>query len=941
MPYPGGASYFGGTQDNGTVRGTDSGGPNAWTTLFGGDGGYVAADPTNTNVLYTEYVYGDIRKSTNGGSSWPSATSGISGVGSSFNFLFIMPYTMDPSSSQRLWAGGSYLWRTTDGASSWQQASAATGSMVSAIAVAPGNGNTVIAGTSGGTILRSSSALSTSASSGWATSRAGGGYVSALAYDPVNTNVVYAAYTTFGVPHVWKSIDGGATWTASAGSGSTALPDAPASSVIVDPLDPQRVYVGTDLGVYVSLDGGATWAVEQTGFATVRVSALKIATRAGVRTLYAFTHGRGAYRVSLAVSSDTTPPDTSILSGPSGNVSSQNATFAFASTESGSSFSCSLDLATAVPCASPTTYPGLADGQHTFSVAARDASGNRDPTPAQRVWTVDTTAPDTLITAGPVGTVGSNAASISFSASEPTATFECSLDSAAWAPCSSPASYSALANGQHTVQVRAIDGAGNVDATPDEVTWTVQADMPNTSIVSGPSASVATTIATFAFSSGVTGTTFACSLDARAYAACTSPVTYSSLTQGAHSFLVRGTSPAGNVDPAPAQRSWTVDTTAPETILSSAPTGTVMSTTATISFTSNEAGVTFECSFDSGSWIVCTSPATYADLASGAHTFSVRARDAAGNRDDTPAQATWTVNALAPVNVVAPSTMGPATPGSVLVASDGTWTGMPTPTISHRWQRCDATSRACADILGATASTYAPAVADADRWLRVVVTGTNTVAAVAAASALVGPVSAGGPRSVAAPRITGSAAVGGTLTGDPGAWSGELPQDYSYAWLRCDAVGNGCAAVTAASGRSYTVAAADFGHALRLQVTATNGAGSVTAVSDAVAAGADVPNATVPPTIAVQADGRVQVTSYGTWWTAGLLQLFFAYQWERCLPGDTQPFACEPIVGATWTSYTPTFVDLRHVVRVHMTATATTGSGTAVSDALSPNPVLP
>src|SRR5207237_7719139 len=54
VAYPNGATYFGGTQDNGTDRGTDADGPNRWGSILGGDGGYVAVDPTNTNTLYAE-----------------------------------------------------------------------------------------------------------------------------------------------------------------------------------------------------------------------------------------------------------------------------------------------------------------------------------------------------------------------------------------------------------------------------------------------------------------------------------------------------------------------------------------------------------------------------------------------------------------------------------------------------------------------------------------------------------------------------------------------------------------------------------------------------------------------------------------------------------------------------------------------------------------------
>ncbi len=85
---------------------------------------------------------------------------------------------------------------------------------------------------------------------------------------------------------------------------------------------------------------------------------------------------------------DTTPPDTQIDSGPSGTVTTSTATFAFSANEAGSTFACSLDGAAPTACTSPQTYVGLTNVAHTFEVRATDGSGNADPTPASRAWTV-------------------------------------------------------------------------------------------------------------------------------------------------------------------------------------------------------------------------------------------------------------------------------------------------------------------------------------------------------------------------------------------------------------------------------------------------------------------------------------------------------------------------------------------------------------------------
>src|SRR5437867_4377402 len=151
--------------------------------------------------------------------------------------------------------------------------------------------------------------------------------------------------------------------------------------------------------------------------------------------------------------------------------------------------------------------------------------------------TVDNTPPETTITSAP--TDSAQAATFEFGASESGATFECALDGAAFAACTSPVFYTALAAGQHTFQVRSADGFGNVDQTPASFTWTVvDTTKPETAIASGPSGTVATDSATFAFSASEPST-FECSLDSTAFAACTSPATFAGLAPAPHTLQVR------------------------------------------------------------------------------------------------------------------------------------------------------------------------------------------------------------------------------------------------------------------------------------------------------------------------------------------------------------------------------------------------------------------
>jgi hypothetical protein len=288
---------------------------------------------------------------------------------------------------------------------------------------------------------------------------------------------------------------------------------------------------------------------------------------------------------------------------------------------------------------------------------------------------------------------------LAFKSNETSATFECLLDSGAWGPCTSPAVYSGITPGEHDFAVRAVDAAGNVDTTPANDSWTVtpppvgDTTAPDTSITSGPGATTAATVASLAFSSSEANSSFECQLDSGAWAACDSPKAYSGLAVGAHQFAVRATDAASNVDATPATQSWTVtstpppvDTTAPDTSIASGPGSTTTATTASLVFSSTEAGTSFECQLDSGAWAGCSSPKSYSGLAAGAHQFSVRATDAAGNVDATPASQAWTVTSTPPPTAgctstvssvsAAQSALSSASPGQTVCLVNGTYGGL-------------------------------------------------------------------------------------------------------------------------------------------------------------------------------------------------------------------------------------------------------------------------
>ena len=304
---------------------------------------------------------------------------------------------------------------------------------------------------------------------------------------------------------------------------------------------------------------------------------------------------------------DTTSPTTSLTSDSALLTNQTTATFVFNSNESGT-FQCSLDQEPTNGYVSPLPYSTLPDGSHTFTVQAIDLAGNLDPNGATFEWTVDTTEPDTLITSSPAAVSNSGEASFAFFSPKAGVTFECSLDGALFAACDSPRAYSGLPEGSHTFAVKALDAAGNVDATPDSLTWIIDLTPGDTVITSSPAPITRDTTATFAFSSSKPGSTFQCSLNGSAFTACASPAAYTVAFDGLYVFAVRSKDVAGNVDPTPDSFTWTVDTAAPQTTLDTTPSAVSNSPSASLGFSSDEPGSTFECRLDQAAFDVCSSP---------------------------------------------------------------------------------------------------------------------------------------------------------------------------------------------------------------------------------------------------------------------------------------------------------------------------------------------
>jgi hypothetical protein len=195
------------------------------------------------------------------------------------------------------------------------------------------------------------------------------------------------------------------------------------------------------------------------------------------------------------------------------------------------------------------------------------------------------------------------------------------------------------------VDVRTTDEVGNV-GSPDSFGWTVDTTAPDVQIDIDMPAATSSAAASFSFSSTDSGAVFQCRIDGGAWQACTSPKAYGGLDEGSHSFDVRSRDEAGNTS-SPASDTWTVaDSGPPNTFITSAPSATTASTDADFEYGASEQS-NFQCKLDDGAFGACGSGSTgsksYASLADGPHTFTVRATDMDGNADATPATSTWEI----------------------------------------------------------------------------------------------------------------------------------------------------------------------------------------------------------------------------------------------------------------------------------------------------------
>ncbi len=282
---------------------------------------------------------------------------------------------------------------------------------------------------------------------------------------------------------------------------------------------------------------------------------------------------------------------------------------------------------------------------------------------------------DTTITSGPPLVTAATTASFTF-IDPVTATntrFECSLDGGAWVRCDGPIpstggggvfTTGTLVAGSHTLLVRAIGPDGGVDPSPAVYTWLIDTTVPDTFIDAGPQNPAQTSTATFVFSASIPESevaTYFCTLDPDVvppalpgledYDDCGRTITFAELDDGVHVLHVYVVNVAGTPDPTPAVYTWTIDTSLPDTVITTAPDSPTSSSSATFTYADPESPetLTFNCRIDGGTWVRCDGKTvSYDELPEGEHTFEVATIGPGGNIDPTPAIHIWVVDDTPP-----------------------------------------------------------------------------------------------------------------------------------------------------------------------------------------------------------------------------------------------------------------------------------------------------
>ncbi len=296
---------YGGTQDNGTLSNFTN--PDQWRWIMGGDGFDVLIDWNNPNIIYGEYPNGRMWRINFSNNSYDLIGNGIPDTDQG---LWHSPMAMSTYDSKILYHGRSSIYISYNGGDYWYSIKNTSqgNAKFSAIKVSPINADILFAGTNQGHIL-----VSNNMGENWTLVSSNKGlplrYVTDFALSWEDENVAYVTFSGYNNSHVFKTTNLGQSWT----DISQKLPDVPVNSIVIHPENSKILFLGTDIGVFVTFDDGLNWYPYGKGLTRSPVVDLKIHTNKVLIPnflLRAATHGRSMWEIDIPTNHAPSPQIT-------------------------------------------------------------------------------------------------------------------------------------------------------------------------------------------------------------------------------------------------------------------------------------------------------------------------------------------------------------------------------------------------------------------------------------------------------------------------------------------------------------------------------------------------------------------------------------------------------------------------------------------------------
>ncbi len=271
---------YAGCQDNGSNRLNDG----KWEHVYSADGMEAAVDPTNTDRVYVSFQYGQLLRSSNGGKNF---TSMINSTKTNENGGWVTPYLISSTSPNVIYAGYKNVWKSTDYGVNWNKISNfSSNRTIVALALSEANPNIIYAANYSNLIV------SKDGGETWTTILNSSQAITYIEAHPTNENIVWVTLSGYSSGNKVMEYDG-SEWNNISGN----LPNVPINCIAYQKESPDRIYVGTDIGVFYTDYSSKIWEQFGAGLPNVIVNELEI--HYGIKKIRAATYGRGIWEADI------------------------------------------------------------------------------------------------------------------------------------------------------------------------------------------------------------------------------------------------------------------------------------------------------------------------------------------------------------------------------------------------------------------------------------------------------------------------------------------------------------------------------------------------------------------------------------------------------------------------------------------------------------------